>query len=188
MTPFGNTCEEIADESSFSTEQNHDYGMLDAYAGDEMYDKIKKRKRLRIQDEFSDSYSSEDEFVPFEDEISEDEEEIDEEFDESKQRRKSWEYFPERKKPKKLGKHHKNLKAELKRKKVTVISKTVDDGNMEAYRERVRKVKIKEQLKKKGDLNAVTDELSDEEEGDIGDTQIGRGFRIPNKIWNRLYK
>lgn len=160
---------------------------LETLAAFDKYDKIKARKRkLDIRDEFSDSYSSADDYIPYPDEVSD--ELTEEEFeDEGKQRKASFTHHEKKKKTQ--GIHHKKFKASLKSKKVKKPKKVVDDGDIRLYQERIREFKLKERLKESNQLDLVADsDISEDEANDRKMISLKGGFSLSVKMWRKLFK
>ena len=155
---------------------------------DDKYDLIKSRKRrIDIRQEFSDSYSSEEEFLPYPDEVSDDLTE--EEYDEADAAQENATFSGKRKRKTKLGKHHKELKSSLKSHKQRKPKKVVDDGDVKKYLQRMRELRIKEKLKEEGRADDVSgSDISDEEEGDKREIALKGGFALSAKMWRKLYK
>ena len=152
------------------------------------YDRIKRRKRqLDIRNEFSESYSSSEEYIPYPDEVSDDL--TSEEDEEDNNLKSKATYIPKKKQKQGIGVHHKAMKAKLKSKKSKTPKKVVDDGNIIAYQQRLKELRLKERLKKMGSLDAVADsDLSEDEENDDKEIALKGGFSLPVKLWRKLYK
>lgn len=153
---------------------------------DDKYDRIKARKRkVDLRDEFSDSYSSDEEYTPYPDELSD--EQTEEDFDEAvpvslKHSRKKGTV--------KLGKHHKKLVCDLKSETHKKSKKVIDDGDIKAYQQRIRELRLKERLRATGRLDEVQSDLNEDEDEDGGDDEIALkgGFALSVKLWRKLYK
>ncbi|XP_065065513.1 DNA excision repair protein ERCC-6-like [Rhopilema esculentum] len=152
------------------------------------YDRIKRRKRqLDIRNEFSDSYSSSEEYIPYPDEVSDDL--TSEEDEEDNNLRSKATYVPKKKQKQEIGMHHQAMKAKLKSKKSKTPKKVVDDGNIIAYQQRIKELRLKNRLKKTGSLDTVADsDLSEDEENDDKEIALKGGFSLPVKLWRKLYK
>ena len=156
---------------------------------DDKFDMIKSRKRrIDIRQEFSDNYSSEEEYLPYPDEVSD--ELTEEEFDEGDAAQENATFSGKRRKKKgKLGKHHKELRSNLKPHKQRKPKKVVDDGDVKSYLQRMRELRIKEKLKEEGRAGDVTgSDISDEEESDNREIALKGGFALSAKMWRKLYK
>ncbi len=152
---------------------------------EDKYDRVKNRKRkLYVKDDFSDSYSSSEEYMPYPDEVSD--EITNEEDDNFEDKKKNVKLFKKRKKRKV---HHENLVTELKSKKERTSKKIIDDGDVKAYNERMRILRLKKRLKNAGDMDAVDGvDFSEEEENDDKEISLKKGFSLPCKTWRKLYK
>ena len=171
-------------EESLLLEASEDLQTLAAF---DKFDKIKARKRkLDIRDEFSDSYSSADEYIPYPDEVSD--ELTEEEFEVgSKQSKVSFAHHDKKKKT--AGIHHKKLKAGLKPNKAKKAKKVVDDGDIRLYQERIREFKLKERLKETNQLDLVADsDISEDEANDKKMISLKGGFSLSVKMWRKLFK
>ena len=155
---------------------------------DDKFDRIKSRKRgIDIRQEFSDSYSSEEEYMPYPDEVSD--ELTDENCDKANDEWNATKMFEKRKKKAKLGKHHKDLRSNLKSHQQRAPKKVVDDGDVRKYLQRIRKLKIRERLRETGRVGDVTgSDMSDEEENDKKEIALKGGFALSTKMWRKLYK
>ena len=171
-TSYGHVNEDLPFESA--VEQNR-------------YDMIKSKKRkIRIQDEFSDHYSSDEEFIPYPDEVSD---ELTDEDDNLLHTERRTNLHATVNKTKKLKKNHKKLQATLKSKKITKPKRCIDDGDVKVYHERMRILRLKEKLRSTQTLNGVSDsEISEEEANDRKEISLNRGFTLPVKFWRKLYK
>ena len=154
---------------------------------DDKYDRIKARKRtIDIREEFNDSYSSSEEYIPYPDEVSD--ELTDEDFNEEDDKQRNV-LLPQKKRKTKVGKHHEKLKSELKSQRHNKHKKVVDDGDIKAYLQRIRELRIKERLKESGRIDDVADsDLSEDEENDKKEIALKGGFVLPVKMWRKLYK
>lgn len=149
---------------------------------EDKYDKIKARRhQIDFGADFSDTYSSDEEFVPFSDDESE--EKTDEDFDECIQEKSA---IP--KKKARLGVHLKQLKTDLKSGRSRRGKKVVDDGDVSVYLQRMRELRVKEQLKQTGQLDIVQSDISEDEDNDSKEIALKGGFALPVKLWRKLYK
>ena len=155
---------------------------------DNKYDRIKSRKRrIDIRQEFSDSYSSEEEYIPYPDEVSDELSEDD--YDIVNNVGEKVKYPVEKKRKKtRVGRHHKNLQSNLKSRKNSRPKKVVDDGDAAKYLQRMRELRMKEKLIGEGRVDEVASDISDEEEDDMKEVALRGGFALSIKMWRNLYK
>ncbi|XP_055929962.1 DNA excision repair protein ERCC-6-like isoform X1 [Argiope bruennichi] len=64
------------------------------------------------------------------------------------------------------------------------LKKLVDDGNQESYIKRIKALEKSEWVQKQ--LKMVENDGEDSAEEDV--TEFDEGYKIPNRIWNKLYK
>eukprot|EP00794_Sanderia_malayensis_P004167 gene4167-4721_t len=150
------------------------------------YDIIKSRKRrLDIDGESSDSYSSQDEEEEYLPSSDENNCEVNDEF----QIHEKIVSFKTRKRQRRPGHHHDILFENLKSRKQELSKRVVDDGDVKVYNERIRILRLKEKLKDANAVDTVADfELSDEEENDTKEVFLKKGFSLPYRTWRKLYK
>eukprot|EP00794_Sanderia_malayensis_P008716 gene8716-9647_t len=150
------------------------------------YDIIKSRKRrLDIDGESSDSYSSQDEEEEYLPSSDENNCEVNDEF----QIHEKIVSVKTRKRQRRPGHHHDILFENLKSRKQELSKRVVDDGDVKVYNERIRILRLKEKLKDANAVDTVADfELSDEEENDTKEVFLKKGFSLPYRTWRKLYK
>ena len=177
-----------SNKPSTSYQELEQYYIAETVEYDNKYDRIKSRKRrIDIQQEFSDSYSSSEEYIPYPDEVSDELSEDD--YDITSNIGEKVKYPVEKKRRKtKVGRHHKELQSNLKSHKNSRSKKVVDDGDASKYLQRMRDLKMKEKLTREGRVDVVASDISDEEEDDRKEVALKGGFALSVRMWRKLYK
>jgi len=177
-----------SNKPSTSYQELEQYYIAETVEYDNKYDRIKSRKRrIDIQQEFSDSYSSSEEYIPYPDEVSDELSEDD--YDITSNIGEKVKYPVEKKRRKtKVGRHHKELQSNLKSHKNSRPKKVVDDGDAAKYLQRMRDLKMKEKLTREGRVDVVASDISEEEEDDRKEVALKGGFALSVRMWRKLYK
>ncbi|CAL1284945.1 unnamed protein product [Larinioides sclopetarius] len=161
----------------FTKTSNPSRYLVKNYRSDSELSDIEDDDKLEIKDD-ANNYSSDDVYIP-------DEKELDDEDAESSGK------TPKKRKPQQHSKKARQISADslsdsedednTPKKK---LKKLVDDGNQESYIKRIKALEKSEWAKKQ--MKLVENDGEDSDEEDV--TEFNEGYKIPNRIWNKLYK
>ncbi|GBL90945.1 DNA excision repair protein ERCC-6 [Araneus ventricosus] len=161
----------------FSKTSNHSRSLVKNYRSDSELSDVEDDDKLEIKDD-ANNYSSDDVYIP-------DENDLDDEYEESSgktSKKKKTQHYS--KKTRQISADSLSDTEDEDNTPKKKLKKLVDDGNQESYIKRIKALEKSEWMQKQ--MKLVENEGEDSDEEDV--TEFDEGYKIPNRIWNKLYK